>query len=72
MIKLAGTDNDKKELCEYKEAFVVYAWCRVFECPCQFGAKITPNDTELHVKLDSNYQYQLVNSKNSRSGFAVF
>ena len=59
MIELVGTDNDKKQLCEYKEAFVVYAQRRVFECPCQFGAKRNPNDTELHVKLDANYECKL-------------
>ena len=56
IIELAGTDSNKKKLCEYKEAFIVYAQHRVFECPCQFGAKCTPDDT---VKLDSNYQCQL-------------
>ena len=59
MIKLAGTDHDKKGVDEYEKKFKVYAQRRVFECPSQFGAKRTPNDTELHVKLDSKYQCQL-------------
>ena len=59
MITLAGTDNDKKGVVEYEKRFKLYAQRRVFECPCEFGAKRTPNDTELHVKLDSNYQCKL-------------
>ena len=59
MITLAGTDKDKKGVVEYEKRFKVYAQRRVFECPCEFGAKRTPTDTELHVKLDSNYECQL-------------
>lgn len=71
-IELDGADNDKRKLHEYKEAFVAYAQRRVFECPSHFGAKRTSSDTELHVKLDSNYQYGLMNLKNLRSDSAVF
>ena len=56
MIRLVGEDSDKKGVEEYEKRFKIYAQRRVFECPCEFGAKRTPTDTELHVKLDSNYQ----------------
>lgn len=59
MIELAGMDDDKKGILEYEKRFKLYAERRVFECPCEFGAKHTPTDTELHVKLDSNYRYKL-------------
>ena len=55
MIDLTGTQDDKKRLGEYKAEFIAYAQRRIYECPSTFGATLTPNDTELHVKLDSHY-----------------
>ena len=54
MIKLTGTDKDRDQLKQYEEAFLVYAKCRIYECPSTF-CNSDDTDSELHVKLDSMY-----------------
>lgn len=54
MIQLNGTDNDKQNLEKYQTDFRSYAERRIYECPAVIS-KSNPNETELHVKLDSKY-----------------
>ena len=54
MINLSGTDNDKQNLGSYQTKFSNYAKRRIYECPAIIS-KLSPNETELHVKLDSKY-----------------
>ena len=55
MIDLAGTDEDKEELKKYEQAFLCYAKRRIYECPSKFKTTCTPDEVELHVKLDMEY-----------------
>ena len=55
MIELTGTNEDKDQLKQYEEAFLVYAKRRVYECPAIFHTSGDHAKTELHVKLDSMY-----------------
>ena len=60
MIALAGSDEDKKRLQKYEQAFLCYAKHRIYECPSKFKATCAPDDVELHIKLDSEYdEYKL-------------
>ena len=55
MIELAGSDGDKERQRKYEQAFLCYAKRRIYECPSKFKAICTPDDIEMHVKLDSGY-----------------
>ena len=55
MITMAGSDEDKERLQKYEQAFLCYAKRRIYECPSKFKAICTPDDIEMHVKLDSEY-----------------
>ena len=55
MINLAGTIEDKEELQKYEQKFLGYAKRRIYECPSKFKTTCTPDDVELYVKLDSEY-----------------
>ena len=54
MIKSIGTDDDKAQLKQYEEEFIVYAKRRVCECPSTYCSS-GDTDSELRVKLDSTY-----------------
>ena len=52
-----GTDDDKKKVKSYEESFQIYAKRRIYECPSEFGSKLTAEEdsTDLIVKLDQTY-----------------
>ena len=60
LIELAGTDTDKKRFRSYEKDFLDYAQRRIYECSSTFGTTSAPTDTELLVKLDSNYDHYSV------------
>ena len=55
MITMAGSDEDKERLQKYEQAFLCYAKRRIYECPSKFKAICAPDEIEMHVKLDSEY-----------------
>ena len=52
-----GTDDDKKKVESYEESFQIYAKRRIYECPSEFGSKLTAEEDsmDLIVKLDQTY-----------------
>ena len=51
-----GTDQDRVELQNYKEAFDEYSKRRVYECPPVYGPMSDADHADLVVKLDSMYE----------------
>lgn len=52
-----GTEEDKKKVEAYEKDFHMYAKRRIYECPSEFGSKLTSEDDsiDLIVKLDQTY-----------------
>ena len=55
MINSAGTVEDEKRLQKYEQNFLSYAKRHIYECPSKFKSICSPEDVELYVKLDSEY-----------------
>ena len=60
IINMLGTEQDKKNLSEYKKAFNDYASNHhVFECPSEVGT-LTKNDVTMFVTLDQTHDNSIV------------
>ena len=56
IVSKLGTDQDKAELCNYKEEFDRYSKRRVYECLPVFGPVSGADHVELRLKIDSVYE----------------
>ena len=51
-----GTDQDRVELQNYKQAFDEYSRRRIFECPQVYGSKSSADHVDLVLKVDCVYE----------------
>ena len=68
IINKLGTERDKENLAEYKEAFAKYGERHVFECPSEVGKMNTEGHANMFVTLDDLFDNCNVNHLQSFVG----